>query len=87
MHRIEHALALIDRVRAAGMTIRSNRGGLTVRPGDLLDPNLKRELSAAHDDVLRALRAESSAKAAIRRGSLPLRVAVESRSAVSRATA
>ena len=87
MHRIEHALALIDRVRAAGMTIKSDRHGLTVRPGDLLDPNLKRELSTAHDDVLRALRAEISAKAAIRRGRLALRLAVERRSAASRETA
>jgi hypothetical protein len=68
----DRALALIDRARAAGLTLRFERVGLTVKPRNALrpcrlDPDLRRELSAAHDAIRAALRAEQSAKDAVRR--------------------
>jgi hypothetical protein len=59
--------ALIDHARAAGLTLRSERSGVTVRPADRLDPDLERSLSNAHDAIRSALRAERAAKDAIQR--------------------
>jgi hypothetical protein len=58
---------LIDRARAAGLTLRTKRAGLTVWPGNRLEPALERELSLSHAAVCGALRAEKAVKDAIRR--------------------
>jgi hypothetical protein len=65
--RADHALALIDRAAAAGMTLKPARSGISAFPARRLDPNMERELAAAHGDVLLALRAGAVVKAAIRR--------------------
>ena len=63
----DRTFAILDRARAAGMTLRNERAGLIVRPAAKLDPDLARLLSVACADVRAALRAELAAGRAIRR--------------------
>lgn len=62
---IQSALTLLDRARAAGLSLRLRRAGLAVRPGNRLDPNMERELRMAYDGICAALVAEKAARVAI----------------------
>jgi hypothetical protein len=70
--RLEGALILLDRARAAGVTVKSDRLGLLASSARPIDPEIKHALSLAHDDVWLALRSERRAKDAIRRAAAKL---------------
>jgi hypothetical protein len=67
LDRHDHALALIARARAAGISLRNERRGLMVCPVCELGPELGRDLSIAYYEVRAALRAEKAAERVIRR--------------------